>query len=381
MRHSFYLFTLCFIVVLTSCSDLLHEEHKPNNLPCHGFDHSHSEELADYYLVDEDILLNKEDIIKEIYEETLSHLQKDIQNIGESELENRQFATANSTSLVVDLNNVKNIKYYIDQALSSSSSNTNWKPSIENAISDYILIPNCRIYFTPVLSHAQADITFFLSTSPLKPTWWNQSNTGVACFPSNGKIGRYIGLKPINDVNKKRVVLHELGHALGMRHTCFDYTENDPSAIDNCSTSVSRYQIKGTPECDNGSVMRSFATAAAAANNLVLNSYDKLAMQYLYPETYNTPNITSITKSCSGSTCNVTIKTSSSPTPQLPYRIVVSKYLANSSTPTQTWSYYSPENNKKDFVVSSPKGNWYFKVWYLNYGKYGVGSNVVNINL
>lgn len=139
-----------------------------------------------------------------------------------------------------------------------------------------------------------------------------------AKFPSSsGNVGDTIRVSPVftncfNASQKKFVLAHELGHTIGFRHTDWQArgeTANPEGAI----------LVYGTPQTDANSVMN-----GATGGNLwsAFSTYDRLAVQYLYPS----PAFIVATTTYSGPTTVVTF-----PNPPLPdgptaYRVRLTVY-------------------------------------------------------
>lgn len=230
---AFYFLTL--IVGLSACSNE-REENIPNEDPVAkvvsgedlviiaklGFDISEVEDMGDYYLVEGDIAIPKENIpgyAKAIAEADTSRLKQ-----------------ARSTYLV-SVSNITDIKVKIDASLYSVS---NWRQATLDAISYY--------------NNALSNVRMREVTSGQDITIKAGSLAGNVCgeggFPSaDGKAYPYIDLSTeynsLTQSQKAFLIAHELGHCIGLRHTNW-YTPSDseykePDAI----------QIPGTPSKDN----------------------------------------------------------------------------------------------------------------------------------
>lgn len=348
-------------------------------LRCNGFNPDHVEYKDGQYLVDGDYLISDEHLIGENL--SVDDIIKTLET-NSSKTESRGISTGNENSNKIAINNSGSIKYYVDPLLKNQSiSSAYWYQAIKDAIKRYNDLTKCKLNFTEVSTKSSANLKFFLNStnSTVRPPNWNQSVTGLACFPKNGLIGEYIGLLATNNVTKFRIILHEIGHAVGYRHTCFTTSDNEtPTAYDNCGSSVGQHEIKGTPLTDCSSVMR---PGLAGAGNTDFNSNDITGLEYMYPNSYNIPSISSITKYQAAGSWYAKIKTLTLPSPQVPYRIVVARYTPAGSL-VGTHVYYGPTNNNiKEFNVPVSNGIWLYKVWYMNHGAYGVSSTAVSITI
>lgn len=356
-------------------------------LQCHGFDPANVQYIDGRYLIDNCYLIEESHLNFDFDENFNQLLDINKTEIGLDEILPRQYATHSENSKKVSMTNVQLIKYYIDPALKNILYQSRyWVNNIQTAKQIYNDIPGCRINFVETQNASQANLTFFSTTHPPQnlSNWYHPQNlVGLACWPNTGNIGRYISLRPVatNYSTDTRVgyILHEIGHTLGMRHTCVDPAESpNPTPPDNCGNSVGKYAINGIPEIDCGSIMK--PAVPNVVNNNVLNVYDLLSFRFMYPDSYNTPTLSSLTKYSSSGLWYAKVKTSTLPSPQVPYRIVIARYSLAGSL-MQSYIFYRPNNNLKEFNVQTPTGTWKFKVWYLNHGDYGVGSNTMQITI
>ncbi|WP_459211817.1 M57 family metalloprotease [Aquimarina rhabdastrellae] len=113
---------------------------------------------------------------------------------------------------------------------------------------------------------------------------------GVAEFPSNGRPGKYIaiygGMDNFSNNVNEHVMTHEMGHALGLRHT--DYARrvcedggNETAGIDGAihipgTPSVNQW---GAPGLDTDSIMISCFNSQVDGE---FSEYDVVALEYLY---------------------------------------------------------------------------------------------------
>ncbi len=138
---------------------------------------------------------------------------------------------------------------------SSNVPNAEWRRAIFNAIDIWNAVPNCPVWFHKIehtiLYH---DVIVRMS---------NEYSVAAANLPKNGEPGKGIVINPKIDwynttlEQKTYIIVHELGHILGLGHT--DYIANyyaDP--IENSVDSpADNYHIHGTPDIEPNSVMDS----------------------------------------------------------------------------------------------------------------------------
>jgi len=107
---------------------------------------------------------------------------------------------------------VTNVRIYIHSSINSA-----WKAAIVSAYKEYNNL-NGRIYFTEVTSRTFRGINVSMSTLS------NSNNIAVTYYPSifglpgNITINTYYS-NSLTAAAKKKVMMHELGHSIGIRHT------------------------------------------------------------------------------------------------------------------------------------------------------------------
>ncbi len=341
-------------------------------LKCNGFGVEHAKDFGDHIYVD-GVIIYKDAILD------LKYGKYEFQ--FENQAKTRQYAVSSGT--LVNMDKVKYIKVYIDPSLQTfcmGAGNDFWNIAALNAISNWNKIDYCRVQFVPHSTHSTADISIFFDNNtnlPLglrnlsinqcgqsccKDTW----TTGASCFPKSGNPGRYIS---INDyyqncafslTEKTYIIMHEIGHALGLRHD----GGYESSGIDPCGNVYSApFKISGTLTSDPASTMGSAAQLPFSPNDLK-------AAQYLYPESYMQPVINSANSATNGSTVTLVTKTI---TGQLPYKAQVLRYNIYGGLKA-TYDFMNPSASQS-LTVNCPPGVWIFKVAYVNYGSYGTISS------
>lgn len=189
------------------------------------------------------------------------------------------------------------IKYFIPQALSNAD-------AIESAFNEYgslqvpsnfpILLPSAAFYFTRVYSEAEANVVITTYYSD------NLKNYGYADFPTllpalgiphvpypRLRTGKYISINVnawnnINWSQKKFLIAHEFGHAIGLRHT--DWKRSEPASAYENGVLIGSYTIPFTPNSsknpDPNSVFNSGSGTTPFAWNGFTN-FDKTAIFYV----------------------------------------------------------------------------------------------------
>ncbi|WP_269235296.1 M57 family metalloprotease [Flavobacterium flavigenum] len=220
-----------------------------------GFNLKNIEEYEDFFLVENDILFNKNEKKSETVSKT---------------------AQVHANSLVF-MENVNNITVRIDSSIPASG-NDNWRTAIATAISDWNNIIDCRINFT-ITTNSTADILIG-SDGNILPN----NNPAAAFLPSNGKPGSQIAINldaanntVFSEKEKEHIIKHELGHTIGFYHTDGPSKGEQTTSFNWIQYTPSGY---GTNQ-DPNSVMN-----AGWPYSFILSSYDIFSAKYLYPDSY-----------------------------------------------------------------------------------------------
>jgi hypothetical protein len=154
---------------------------------------------------------------------------------------------------------VKEIPVYI-----SSSVNSAWKSSILSSYNEYNIL-NGRIYFTLSKSYTLTGINISTGTLSSNTYIAEAGYPGLFGLPGNITINTYYANK-LTVAEKKRVMTHEIGHTIGIRHT----DKGEGTLISGISD-VSR--------ADPTSVMVSILNSSYSG----FSTADKQAFLFLYP--------------------------------------------------------------------------------------------------
>ncbi|WP_421764686.1 M57 family metalloprotease [Ekhidna sp.] len=363
--------TALFITIITSCNTdhdyIFLEEPKDllsaspeifDYLSCQDFDLTNAKLYDEHVLIQEDIAIRLDVILKNIEE------AKQSSSGGRTS----QFVV--NTGSVVSFNNVMNIYYHINSSVETIPGN--WKAAIRAAIQDWEDLPSCRISFNEITKAKAADLTFYASntSSTNLSSCAKDFSSGAharAEYPGGGQPGRWIVINsnPTSQTqgHRESVIRHELGHTLGFRHdNPFSYVE--PVNYSGCGNMVlGANRLVGTPINDDTSIM-----TRSIPNNETrhLSSDDAKASTYLYPAGYTAPKISTVTQTYRTSYSKDVEITMSNPSVRM-YRYRVERLAPWSSQVYQSAEYTTTSNT---FLLSNvPHGTWNFRITSLNYAR------------
>ncbi|MGG5901521.1 M57 family metalloprotease, partial [Sphingobacterium daejeonense] len=185
-----------------------------------------------------------------------------------------QFRTTNIIS-----SSVKTVKIYMDSSIPTTVED-NWRTALNTAISAYNNIANINIRLSLTTLSSDANITIKSDANALPDTTLADAQLPAKDFLSGkyipGKVLRinldFRNNRPLSEGNKIYILMHELGHCLGLKHTNYLSENNQSGGV----------FIPQTPQNDLSSVMysgfwgQSFPTQSFTPGDLT-------ALRYLFP--------------------------------------------------------------------------------------------------
>lgn len=192
-----------------------------------------------------------------------------LDQMSPDEISSKQYRTYN---LVYSPRTVNVIGYTGgSQALTSKQ-----RTALQWAIDNYNAL-NLGVRFTLTFgtSYSSYDIVVYQNK--------NGEAGGVAGFPSDGKPYKYVqifsGMEKYDTNTNEHVITHEIGHAVGLRHTDW-YSRQSCGQSGESAGSDGAVHIPGTPSgFDSNSIM---LACFGASEDGEFGYYDRVALNYLY---------------------------------------------------------------------------------------------------
>lgn len=155
---------------------------------------------------------------------------------------------------------------------------------IQYAINQYNNTPSSLRFFLLGTPGAAATPNLTITTTN------NPNLCGSSYAPSNGQPGAFVfinrNILDNESGNKKlAIIMHEMGHTIGLRHSNWVQNNEPQMGVDPVGTPVNAIQIPGTPTSGNdpNSIM---IWDICMSTISTFSQYDIAAIQFLYPPVY-----------------------------------------------------------------------------------------------
>lgn len=331
-----------------------------------GFSEETVSACGDNLVLDNDWIISKEEVRRQM---NSGNNTTDLPSPPSSGVEDRQRV---SGTTVIGMDNVQNISVYVDPSMANVGG-VDYRPWINVALSRWDgSASGTKIHFVTVLNHSDADLTIIRNnagasvSNPALPacmttTGWPGSNpAAVSMVPASGNAGRFISIRfdygASSNAARVALLMHEIGHTLGFRHN----NSGSEGNTSPCGEILQNILLTGTPDNDPSSVM----VTPVSSSNTNISSNDRLAVRLLYPPSYYTPTILSVTQ-YSATLNKVTISGAISP---YYYRVVLEVSRVSDGAIISTNSWNAVNNFEYPIFRPATPGLYRVRLYGVNYG-------------
>ncbi len=288
------LLLLLTAIIFTSCdneNELIHENNESQELTLKPANPNHPVVKK---LIKDGTNLNEIKEGKEffhvndlLFTKKISDYEIDLNNDENLSTKKRQYREAG----IVSLFNLR-ISVFLDPSLRNVYEN-----ALIQAINRYNNINNCGLFLTYSTNRSSSIV--------IDPTFSNDDFWGKAQFPTRSRVGRQVLINTringnLNSLNQRiELMLHEIGHCLGLRHT--DWRSNGEGSYGSFFDFLGirpgqPVHISGTPsdESDGNSIMWS---SLGNTPLIGFSNFDLVALRTLYPHAYRFRYVTTYEES------------------------------------------------------------------------------------
>lgn len=228
-------------------------------------------EQGDYYVVDGDLAFHKTKTDLKALEAYFAKPKEDeVVNLNRVD----EIAQAHTTNLITNDVDAISMRVNLYDRVPANGLPYSWYYAILEAAGHWNAVTDTRVNIADYdyIGAGTADITLMNDVSAPLPS----GVVARAEFPQSGNPGWRIRVSEVynyfSHAEKVYVIVHELGHCLGLRHTNWEANNEGQAGI-------GAIHIPGTPSNDPNSVMNSTGVVGWAG----FSAYDIIAAQYLYP--------------------------------------------------------------------------------------------------
>ena len=331
-----------------------------------GFTEKNISECADNYVLDNDWVISKDEVRRQMNGNNDLAALPPTPSPG---VEDRQRV---SGTTVISMDNVQNINVYVDPSMANVGG-VDYRPWINVALSRWEgSASGTKIHFVTVPNHSDADLTIIRNnagasvSNPALPAcmttagWPGSNPAAVSKLPASGNAGRFISIRfdygAASNAARVALLMHEIGHTLGFRHN----NSGGEGNTSPCGDILQNILLTGTPDNDPSSVM----VTPVSSSNTNISANDQLAARLLYPPSYYTPTILSVTQ-YSPTLNKVTISGAISP---YYYRVVLEVSRVSDGAIISTNSWNAVNNFEYPIFRPTSPGSYRVRLYGVNYG-------------